>query len=99
MAGGGEAGGRRGEEAGGEERREQRCSFHNRKPGRQCGDRAPPCDYRRELVETLETENRLKIGPRTPPGVQTDPFFALGAAVATRGPPEGQLPVSQTARL
>ena len=34
--------------------------------------------------------NPLKTGPRTPPGVQTHQFFALGAAVATRGPPEGQ---------
>ena len=47
--------------------------------------------------ETLGVRNRLKIGPRSPPGVQTHPFFALRSAVATRGPPEGQLSVSQTA--
>ena len=35
-------------------------------------------------------ENPPKIGPRTPPGIQTDPFFELRPAVATRGPPEGQ---------
>ena len=30
------------------------------------------------------------MGPRTPPGVQTHQFPALGAAVATRRAPEGQ---------
>ena len=46
-------------------------------------------------VETLATENRLRIGPPTPPGVQTHQFSALGAAVATRRAPEGQLLLSQ----
>ena len=44
-------------------------------------------EIRRRRVETRETENRIKIGPRTPPGVQTHQIFALGAAVATMGPP------------
>ena len=39
--------------------------------------------------------NPLKIGPRTPPGIQTDPFFELRPAVATRGSPEGQKPAHQ----
>ena len=50
-------------------------------------------------VETPTIQNRLKIGPRTPPGVQTHQFFALGAAVATRGAPEAQLSVTQLAPL
>ena len=34
--------------------------------------------------------NPLKMGPRTPPGVQTHQFFALGAAAAARRAPGGR---------
>ena len=41
-------------------------------------------------VETLETESRLKIGPRTPPGIQAQQFSEPRPAVATSWAPEGQ---------
>ena len=48
---------------------------------------------RRRKEEDWDREkerNPPKTGPWTPPGVQTDQFFAAGAAVATRRAPEGQ---------
>ena len=38
----------------------------------------------------MSAGNPLKMGPPTPPEVQTHQFLALGAAVATRRAPEGQ---------
>ena len=39
--------------------------------------------------------NPPAVGPWTPPGIQTDSFFELRPAVATRGPPEAQKPAHQ----
>ena len=80
-------------------RRPSQAPWEAQKKRRTSENHLEPRSYGAGRVEAPTVQNRLKIGPWTPPGVQTHCFSELRPAVATRGPPEGQLSLSQLGLL